>query len=440
MRWFLALVLALPVAVVGPTPAAASDVGLTVVVTNPAGHELATATATIDGRDVRGNSGRFAIDRPGFVRVTAPAYETVGFRWDGRPGRLLVELAPRRIQAIRAGAESAGDPAAWRAILDLADTSAANALVLDLKDESGFVFSQTPSERAVETGAQLDVYDLAALIAEAHDRGLYVVVRIVAFQDPVAGAAMPDWAAWDTARERPFRKGVQVFLDPWDLEARRYALDLAVDACAMGADEVQFDYVRFPDGFGSAVRFDGPSTADGRREAITTFLDDARRRLGPQGCATAAAIFGFITSTPGEGGIGQHLETVAQRVDVVSPMIYPSHYGEGWFGFADPNAHPYDVVWRALADGQPRLADSTVVVRPWLQSFFYTSRQIQAEREAAADRGVGWMLWNVRSSYSLSSIGESTELERLSSAVFWAQPPVFLSGSHGPALVSFWIR
>lgn len=440
MRWILAVVLTLPVAVVVSPPAAASDVGLAVVVTTPTGHELATATATIDGRDVPGTAGRFVIDRPGFVRVTAPAYETVGFRWDGRPGRLLVELVPRRIQAIRAGADRAGDPAAWRATLDLADASAANALVLDLKDESGFVFSQTPSGRGVDTGAQLDAYDLAALTAEAHERGLYVIVRIVAFQDPVAGAAMPDWAAWDANRERPFRKGTQVFLDPWDAEARRYVLDLAVDACALGADEVQFDYVRFPDGFGSAVRFDGPSNADGRREAIATFLEDARGRLGPQGCATAAAIFGFITSTPGEGGIGQHLETVAQRVDVVSPMIYPSHYGEGWFGFADPNAHPYDVVWRALADGQPRLADSTVVVRPWLQSFFYTSRQIQAEREAAADRDVGWMLWNVRSSYSADSLGESTDAERRSSAVFWARPPVFGDGNHGRTLVGVWIR
>ncbi|MDH3306565.1 MAG: putative glycoside hydrolase, partial [Acidimicrobiia bacterium] len=194
-------------------------------------------------------------------------------------------------------------------------------------------------------------------------------------------------------------------------DARSYSLDLATDACRMGVDEVQFDYVRFPDGFGSRVQFDGPSDAGGRADAITSFLTEARAALSTGGCATAAAIFGFITSTPGEGGIGQQLEQLAGVVDVLSPMVYPSHYSTGWYGFADPNAHPYDVVSGALLDGERRLTGSPVVVRPWIQSFYYNGSQIQAESNAADDRGAGWMLWNSASNYATGSIVDESSLE-----------------------------
>src|SRR5690606_15519179 len=135
--------------------------------------------------------------------------------------------------------------------------------------------------------------------------------------------------------------------------------------------------------------------AAGRRIAITSFLTEARERLHPLGCATAAAIFGWITNTPGEGGIGQHLESVVGAVDVVSPMIYPSHYDRGWYGFDVPNDHPAEVVTYASRDALRRMAHSAAVLRPWIQDFWYTPAQVRAQIDALDRLGLGWMAWNI---------------------------------------------
>jgi hypothetical protein len=135
---------------------------------------------------------------------------------------------------------------------------------------------------------------------------------------------------------------------------------------------VQFDYVRFPDGAPAGAGYDGRSDQAGRIASITDFLAQARARLEPMGCATAADIFGWITNTTGDGGIGQQLESIAGVVDVISPMIYPSHYSPGWYGFEVPNDHPGPVVTNATNDALRRMAGSQAVLRPWLQDFWYT--------------------------------------------------------------------
>ena len=178
----------------------------------------------------------------------------------------------------------------------------------------------------------------------------------------------------------------------------------------MGVDEVQFDYVRFPTGDKSVMRFDGPSDAAGRQAAITSFLADARARLAPAGCATAADIFGFITNKAHEGGIGQQLEDLAQTIDVISPMIYPSHYSAGWYGFAVPNDHPGPVVHNASLDALHRMADSAAILRPWLQDFWYTADQVETQIVTVDALGLGWMLWNAASEFTVAGIPSDHEL------------------------------
>jgi hypothetical protein len=240
---------------------------------------------------------------------------------------------------------------------------------------------------------------------------LYVITRIVSFQDPIAGWARPSWAVVDTRTGGPLNKNGQVFLDPTDPAPRAYAMALGEEACAAGVDEVQFDYVRFPDGGGEYSRFDGPADAASRVATITTFLTDARSRLLPQGCATAADIFGWITNTPTDGGIGQHFESIIGAVDVVSPMIYPSHYSSGWYGFTVPNDHPREVVTFASRDALARMGGSTVVLRPWIQDFWYTAGQVRAQIDAMADLGLGWMSWNILSDFTTGAYPGDGELD-----------------------------
>jgi hypothetical protein len=126
------------------------------------------------------------------------------------------------------------------------------------------------------------------------------------------------------------------------------------------------------------------------------------------GCAVGADVFGFITRVgqPDDGGIGQNWEAIANIVDVISPMVYPSHYSTGWYGFEVPNNHPGPMVRAALTDGLNRLPRN-VIVRPWLQDFgsSYGPEQVRAQIDAAEEFGLGWMLWNSASRVTVGALG-----------------------------------
>ena len=171
----------------------------------------------------------------------------------------------------------------------------------------------------------------------------------------------------------------------------------------MGVDEIQFDYVRFPDQRSETTVFDGGSTEDVRISTIVTFLEEAVALLHPMGCAVGADVFGFTTRAEDDGGIGQRWPDILQIVDVASPMVYPSHYDTGWYGFDIPNDHPGQMVTNALEDGMARMPRN-VVIRPWLQDFGYTTDQVRAQIESAEQYGLGWMLWNAASNVTTDAL------------------------------------
>ena len=210
---------------------------------------------------------------------------------------------------------------------------------------------------------------------------------------------------FDSTTGRPYQKAGQFFLDPSNTEARGYALDLAVEACQAGVDEIQFDYIRFPDGFPNHVVFDAGTGSEMRADqearitTIESFMLAAREALHPLGCAVAADIFGFITTAQDDGGIGQKWSSVTDALDVVSPMVYPALYGPDWYGYARPFDNPGPIVDNALSDGLARL-DSGAVIRPWLQDWAYTDEQVREQIDSAEKHGLGWMLWNPFSNVS----------------------------------------
>lgn len=338
---------------------------------------------------------------PGTVIVQRPAWLTTEFTWEGGPGDAEVTLSPFTARAVHISGEAVRDRI--DEFMELARTTELNALMIDLKDESGLVWYDTENPVAEEVGADFAAYDLAEVTARARAEGLYVIGRLVVFNDPIAALRKPDMAVLNAETGQPYNSRGQYFLDPTDPNARRYGLDLAVEACSLGLDEVQFDYVRFPDVRSEAATFDGGVSQDIRIASITSFLSEAVDLLRPMGCAVAADIFGFITATVDDGGIGQRWEDVAQVVDVVSPMIYPSHYDPGWYGFDNPNAFPGEMVRRALEDAMRRLPRS-VVVRPWLQDFGYDAAQVREQIISAEGYGLGWMLWNARSEVTTEAL------------------------------------
>ena len=372
---------------------------------NSAMVEVGTASGVTD------EEGHFHIRgaEPGLVAVTRPAWVETSFEWDGDPGEALIELQPFIARAVHIRGEAVATD--LERFIDMAMTTELNALMIDLKDETGSVWYESRDPTAREVGAIRGAYDLEEVAQRAEDAGLYLIGRLVLFQDPIAAGAIPTMAVWDTATNAPLTANNQYFLDPTDPDSRAYALALSEEVCALGVDEVQFDYVRFPDKRPESSQFDGGSvTPDLRRATITSFLAEAVGLLHPMGCAVAADVFGYITARSNQfpdGGVGQNWEEVTQLVDVVSPMVYPSHYDFGFYdGIEDPNEEPGEMVARALGDGLSRIS-TNVIVRPWLQDFGYSEEKVREQIEVADSLGLGWMLWNAASEVTVGALDPS---------------------------------
>ena len=363
--------------------------------------DVVVSTAAAEGRT--DHEGHFDIRgaEPGPVTVTRPAWVAQDYEWDGSPGDALIQIEPFAARAVHITGEAVANR--LDEFIEMARETELNALMIDLKDETGQVWYDTENPTAVEVGADRGAYDLAAVVRRAHAEGLYVIGRLVTFNDPIAAWGKPSMAVWDSVLQEPYGTNEQYFLDPTDPEARRYGLELAIEACSKGVDEVQFDYVRFPDKRGESATFDEGVSEEVRSPTIVQFLSDAVAALHPMGCAVAADVFGFITTAAGDGAIGQRWEDIASVVDVISPMVYPSHYSTGWFSYEVPNDHPGPVVREALADGLERLPRN-VVVRPWLQDFGYGAIEVRAQILSAEEFGLGWMLWNAASNVTMDAL------------------------------------
>jgi len=369
-------------------------------VTDQEGAPVAGATVTVGASStMTATDGFFDLEvlGPDVLQVSKSGWTTFEVEWDGSQDFVRTTLERLRIRAVRVGGEGIRDDATFEELLVLADDTAINALVFDTKQEDGKVLYDTGVEEAHELGAVAPTYDPRRRISQAREHGLYVITRIVAFNDPFRASAVPG------------ERLTEDWTDPTNPNSWEYPLALAAEACEMGFDEIQFDYVRFPSGIVGESSGQLDLSEDERVDAIAAFLEEAKSRITPMGCVMSADVFGITVSRPGDQGIGQRPEELSQHVDVFSPMVYPSHYSDGWLGLADPNDHPYDVTADAIDDAVPRLEPGTVL-RPWLQAFFWTNQQIRRSIQAAEDREVGWILWNSVSNYSRDAIPTDAEL------------------------------
>ena len=388
-----------------PVTTTSTTTTTTTTTTLPPTYDVAVAVVDADGIGIAGatvgvGEDEAITDDGGSVEFTdveaAPVTATqfgwlpATYEWDGTEAAITIELDPHVVRALRVSSYVAADRNQFDGILELAANSTVNALVFDTKDESSYVLYESSSQFAADIGSINPMYDPVELIAEAKDAGLYTITRIVTFEDEI-------WV-----RERPDHKLAGTWVDPTLEETWQYPLELAEEACLLGFDEIQFDYVRFPAGRTAAVaRSNKPTTQEERVDTIASFLTEARDLLHPLGCALSADIFAIVLNTPNDQGIGQMPESVSAVIDAVSPMIYPSHYSDGWLGFPDPNDYPGPVVANALDNGIPRLAQHTQM-RPWLQAFYYSASQVLAGIEEAEQRGAGWILWNAGGVYDAS--------------------------------------
>jgi hypothetical protein len=278
------------------------------------------------------------------------------------------------------------------------------AIEIDLKDERGQIaFSPGADSLASSTGAVRSFYAPRRVARDVYARGLYLIGRVVVFEDPILARARPDLAV--RARDGSvWRDGAGLaWTNPYERRVWKYDVDVAVAAARAGFDEILFDYVRFPsDGNVGATVYSDPSGL-GKRAAVPAFLRYARSRLHPLGVRMSAAVFGL--SATRDLGIGQLPARMAPFLDEIYPMTYPSLFGAGELGLADPSATPGATVTRALARFSGALGDQRALLVPWVQDFTFTRPygvdQVQAQIQAARLAGAkGYLLWNANGVYT----------------------------------------
>ncbi len=301
-------------------------------------------------------------------------------------------------------------------ILDLVASTELNSVVIDVKNDHGLMTYQSEIEIVQEVGANksVPIKNIEEVIAKLNEKDIYPIARIVVFKDPHLAEQRPDWAIQSNKggiwRDN---KGV-AWINPYKKEVWDYNIAIAKEAALVGFREIQFDYVRFPE---NAARVDKEAyypdeNGIEKDDNIKMFLEYAREQLADYNVHLAADTFGVIATSWGDADrIGQNWEKIAPNVDYNCPMIYPSHYGPGYFGYSVPDAHPAGTVRRALIDAINRNApiENPSIIRPWLQSFTaswikgyipYGANEVRAQIEAALELGIDeYLIWNPTNRY-----------------------------------------
>lgn len=314
--------------------------------------------------------------------------------------RVLRDLSYVPVKGIHVSAYGAGDQELLDKMLGIADRTEINAFVIDVKDDLGKVCYSADVPLAESLGL-IDprIKDIDALIATLREHDITPIARLVVFKDNDLAKKRPELAVQNSNGDVwQDYKGLR-FTNPYNHEVWEYNVQIAEDAARRGFREIQFDYVRFPsDGPISEAVYPGEYTT--KEDAIAGFLAYARQRLEPLGVWLSADVFGLTVHVKNDLGIGQQIEKVSQNVDIVCPMVYPSHYGKGVYGIDHPNASPYELITKAMIDTTARLAGTGAKGRPWLQDFSlggveYGVEEVKAQIKAAEEQGYNeWLLWD----------------------------------------------
>jgi len=278
------------------------------------------------------------------------------------------------------------------------DQTVVNTLVIDVKTDNGHLMYDSNVQESYEINNERIKFNKESLKDLKNNHNIYLIGRVVAFQDPLFAKTYEESSVFNSKTNSIFSKNGQYFLDPSDQKSRNYVLNIAIEACELGFDEIQFDYIRYPDTSHSNLVYKEESTFNNRTRNINSFLDEAKEILHGEGCLVSADIFGYVLQTKSDNGIGQHLESIVQSVDFISPMVYPSHYSNGSFGYQYPNKYPYEVISAALNDGLSRGIEIKQL-RPYLQGFWHTTEDVRLNIKAAEDMGLDWIIWNNSSMY-----------------------------------------
>lgn len=341
------------------------------------------------------------------------------------------ERVPVKVKGVYISAYVAGTASMMENVVAELDRTEANTVVIDLKDDFGRVVCEMDSPLIQELGSvKVYVQDMPALMGELKDHGIYAIARIPAFRDAWLGEVRPEWCVQKSDGTVFKDRDGNAWVNPYKEEAWDYLVEIGTQAKALGFDEVQFDYLRFCTERGMQdVTFDEADTQGrSRTDIICEFMEYAYEKLKAEGLFVSADVFGaIINSDINANSVGQIYGELAKHVDYISPMIYPSHYGDGNYNIDHPDIHPYETITAALMDSRKELyfagldGDRIATVRPWLQDFTatwlahhisYGPEEVRTQIQATYDAGYDeWMLWDASCHYSFEGLLTPEEAE-----------------------------
>lgn len=329
-----------------------------------------------------------------------------------------------KVKGIYVTANKAGYSTYMDELIELIKSTELNAMVIDIKDDYGKISYAMDYDIAKELGITSNtIRNMDELVVRLKEENIYLIGRVVTFRDPMMSELRPDMALKYADGTLFQDKDGHGWLDPYNQEVWEYIVGIGKEIANLGFDEIQFDYVRFSTDSGiQQVVFEHNVDNLSKIEIITEFVKYVYSELKPLGIFVSADVYGaIITSEVDAKIVGQSYIELAKNLDYICPMIYPSHYGNGYYGIEVPDLEPYNLILKALSESQTKLkeigeTEHVAVVRPWLQDFTaswlkeyrsYGAEEIRAQIQGVYDAGYEeWLLWNSKNNYTKEALDE----------------------------------
>ena len=270
---------------------------------------------------------------------------------------------PSPMKAIYLSQCVAGTPSFRDSLVKFVDTTELNAVVIDIRDYTGKISFPTDNPALKDAvSAECGASDMRAFLAALHEKKIYVVGRVTTFQNPYYTSRYPEQAVQ--------KKGGGVWTDYKglafvDVGAKPYwdnVVELGRISYAIGFDELNFDYLRFPSDGPMSEALYSWDNGKSKPEILEEFFKYLANALRPTGAVLSADVFGMVATNTDDLNIGQVLERALPYFDHIYPMVYPSHYPKGFNGYANPNEHAYDIVKFAMDEAVRRALATTTTV------------------------------------------------------------------------------
>ena len=343
---------------------------------------------------------------PGYLDQTASVPDTK---------QVSMTLEPEMIKAVYANVGTLAEPGRLQALIEIADTTEVNAIVIDVKQDTIYYDTQVPFFRDLE-GMVTPIFDPAELLATLDEHNIYSIARMVVFKDPVVAEQRPDLAVRDEVTDGLWRDmNDAAWVNAFNEELWTSNAELGFELAQLGFDEVQYDYIRFPsDGDLRTADFGSDYSEGARRAAIAGAVKVGQEAVHAGGARFAIDLFPIIAIYGDDQGIGQTLQDLTPLADYVNLMIYPSHYTEGNIPVdGHPNDFPAETVAYTLEKADELVPGTRLKMRPWLQDFTYPFEgfseygpgEVRAQIDATEEYGAsGWMLWNAAGQFAVEAL------------------------------------